>query len=316
MKDEIRKAIRLPLELENETFEMQGEAFELLENGQLDEALKKIWGAWNLLPEPKFNTSCSDTILIDLSEILLIAGKYEDAATILQEWINDLETCGYKIYETTPYILLGEVYLHLNKIEEAKKQFYKAIEYKATQRDFSDKPAFYFDIAKKKLVDELEIVKLFQQEVKSKKEKISPKELSEDIIERIEQLSEQGNEFSEQENHTEAIRVWEQALALIPNPQNNFGESLWLETSIGDAYYMLGDFGNALSHLQNAKSNIEENAYENPFTMLRLGQSCFEIQQIEEAKEYLLRAYMLEGEEIFEGEEKYLTFLKQHVKIE
>lgn len=36
----------------------------------------------------------------------------------------------------------------------------------------------------------------------------------------------------------------------------------------------------------------------------------------EKAKEYLLRAYMFEGEEIFEGsKEKYLEFLQENVNL-
>ncbi len=149
MKEEIRQAVRLTPELEDQTFDMQGEAFELLEDNKPEEAAAKIREAWNLLPEPKFNTSCSDTILCDLIEILTTIGKHEEAKQILAEWTNDQETSGYKVYETTPFILSGENFLYLNEIENAKEQFHKAAKYGATKRDFEDKPAFYFDIAKK-----------------------------------------------------------------------------------------------------------------------------------------------------------------------
>ena len=38
--------------------------------------------------------------------------------------------------------------------------------------------------------------------------------------------------------------------------------------------------------------------------MMRLGQSALEIGKIEEAREYLLRTYMLEGEDFFLDEDK------------
>ena len=143
-----------------------------------------------------------------------------------------------------------------------------------------------------------------------------PQELTDEICEQIEVLSEEGNDYAENEDYNEAIIVWKQALALIPDPQNSYSESQWLEASIGDAYFLLGDFQKALEHFWNAKSNIEENGYENPFIMLRLGQTLLENQEEEEAKEYLLRAYMLEGEEIFEeDDEKYFDFLKQNVAL-
>ncbi len=317
MKSEIRKAVELSPELEDKTFDMQGEAFELLEHNKPEEALEKIKNAWNLLPEPKFNTSCSNIILCDLIEILTKVGKHEEAKTILTDWTNDIETCGYRIYETTPFILSGEIFLYLNKIEEAKEQFHKSAKYGATKRDFSDKPLFYFDIAKKKIIENDEIINLFKKEVlENKSIQEIPKELTDSEIDQIEELSENGNIYFDNENYNKAITIWEKSLSLIPNPKNSYSESLWLETSIGDAYFLLGEYAKALEHFENAKGNMEENAYENPFVMLRLGQTLLENSMNKEAKEYLLRAYMLEEEEIFENEnKKYFNFLKQNVKL-
>ena len=129
-------------------------------------------------------------------------------------------------------------------------------------------------------------------------------------------MSENGNIYFDNENYNKAITIWEKSLSLIPNPKNSYSESFWLETSIGDAYFLLGEYTKALEHFENAKGNIEENAYENPFVMLRLGQTLLENSINEEAKEYLLRAYMLEEEEIFKNEnKKYFNFLKQNVKL-
>lgn len=317
MKDEIRKAIRLSEELEDQTFEMQGEAFELLEEGKKEAAVNRIKQAWDLLPEPKFNTSCSHTILSDLAEILTAAGKHEESKTMLESWIHDTETCGFKIYETTPYILLGNTFMHLNKIDNAKEQFYNAVKHGGTKRDFSEYPTFYFEVAKKKMTDNSEIEKLFDEEVHTNSHHQTKMQARSDgDSEQIDELSEKGSEYFEEENYTEAIKVWQRALSIIPDPQNAYAESLWLETSIGDAYFLLVDYKKALAHLQNAKSNIETNAYENPFIMLRLGQALFENNLNEDAKEYLLRAYMVEGEEIFQSEDdKYFDFLKRNVQL-
>lgn len=317
MKNEIRKAIRLSPELEDKTFNMQGLAFELLEKGKNDEAEAIILEAWNLLPEPKFNTSCSHVILCDLIEILITNKKHQDVKIILEEWIDDLENCGYKVIETEPYIFLGENYLYLNDIDKAKEQFYKTVKYGATKRDFSDKPNLYFDIAKKKITDNDEIEKLFAKEILNQpKQKETLQELSDEVSDQIEELSESGNEYFDDEKYDTAIKIWKKALSLIPNPQNSYSESLWLEASIGDACFLLGEYKKALKHFQNAKNNIEENAYENPFIMLRLGQNYLENDKDNEAKEYLLRAYMLEGKEIFENDDvKYFDFLKQNVEL-
>ncbi|WP_223580666.1 hypothetical protein [Sphingobacterium sp. GVS05A] len=141
--------------------------------------------------------------------------------------------------------------------------------------------------------------------------------MDDQILDKIDQLSEEGNAYCDEENFREAIRAWTEALNLIPSPQNVHAESLWLEASIGDAYFLEDDFENALPHFENAKGNIIENAYENPFIMLRLGQCYLETANTESAQEYLLRAYMMEGKEIFEEESpKYFNFLADNVELD
>lgn len=50
--------------------------------------------------------------------------------------------------------------------------------------------------------------------------------------------------------------------------------------------------------------------------MMRLGQTYLEANKLEEAKEYLLRAYAMEDEDIFELEDpKYLQFLRKNVSL-
>jgi len=318
MNNEIRMAQVLPQELENKVFDLQDETWQLLEKNKISEALVKITEAWELLPEPKFNTSCSHIILCDLIQILNVSGKHQKAKTLCKTWIEDLNTSGYKIIETKPFLFLGETYLYLKQPQQAKEAFLETMNYGATKRDFSDKPAFYFDIAKKKLTDIEEIQKLFDIEMDKEQSMFSNEiiELSDAVSDQIESLSEEGNDFFDDEDYEKAIAVWKKALKLIPQPQNTFAETLWLETSIGDAYFMMGNHQEAFPHFLNAKSNIEENAYENPFIMLRVGQLYFEANDFKNAKEYLLRAYMFEGKEIFEGsKEKYFEFLKENVDL-
>ncbi|MDF2516959.1 MAG: hypothetical protein K0R59_2255 [Sphingobacterium sp.] len=141
--------------------------------------------------------------------------------------------------------------------------------------------------------------------------------MDDQTLDKIDQLSEEGNAYCDEENFPEAIRVWTEALNLVPAPQNVHSESLWLEASIGDAYFLQDDFENALLHFENAKGNIIENAYENPFIMLRLGQCYLETANTESAQEYLLRAYMMEGKEIFEEESpNYFNFLADNVELD
>ncbi len=50
---------------------------------------------------------------------------------------------------------------------------------------------------------------------------------------------------------------------------------------------------------------------------LRLGEDLFELEQKDESLDHLLRAYMLEGKEIFDGEDaKYFEFLSERLELE
>lgn len=319
-KNDIRKAVPLPAALESRTFDLQGTALDYLPN-HIHQAVVTIKSAWDLLPEPKFNTSCSDTILSDYIYILNFALKHEEASLLLGQWIADIEGSGYKIYVVTPYLLMGETLLFLEKPAAAKAYFQKALEL-GTRRDFSDKPVLYLDIATGKITDEEVITHEFEAldllEVWAKKEADTAAvgELSDTVLEKIDEICEAGSELFDEDEYKQAIKTWGKAFDLIPEPQNSYSQSLWLHSSIGDAYFLLGDFKKAAAHFFEAKSNIAENGYTNAFVMLRLGESCFEINDIENAKEFLVRAYMLEGKDLFESEdEKYFNFLRESVKL-
>ena len=59
------------------------------------------------------------------------------------------------------------------------------------------------------------------------------------------------------------------------------------------------------------------NGVSNPYVLFRLGQSLVETQDNNQAREFLLRAYMLVGDDIFwDEDEKYYNVIKDLVKTE
>ena len=54
---------------------------------------------------------------------------------------------------------------------------------------------------------------------------------------------------------------------------------------------------------------------DNPFILLRLGENYLEMEDETNATEFLLRAYMLEGEKIFKEDWKYFQWLSGHVNL-
>lgn len=140
-------------------------------------------------------------------------------------------------------------------------------------------------------------------------------ELNDQIYAKITELSEQGNDAIEINDFQGARSLFESALALLPHPQMRWEAYTWLHASIGDTYFNQMNYASALDSFVLAASG--EDGLENPFILLRLGQSYFEMHQLEQAEEYLLRAYMLEGAEIYESEDpKYLNYMQAKYALE
>ncbi|HRG38303.1 MAG TPA: hypothetical protein PK289_07220 [Bacteroidia bacterium] len=132
--------------------------------------------------------------------------------------------------------------------------------------------------------------------------------------ERIEELSIEGNTFMDDALYEKAIQKFSKALDLVPAPKMEWGESLWLFASIGDAYFQLKKYKEAFENFMQAYKCPDGNS--NPFVNLRIGQCYYELHDEKNAIEYLLRAYMIEGIEIFDEAKSYYDFLSSKVKLD
>lgn len=137
-------------------------------------------------------------------------------------------------------------------------------------------------------------------------------ELQDDLYERIVDLCNQGDNLVDHFEFEKAIKMYLEALNLIPEPKYNWEASTWVYTALGDTCYMNKDFESAKDFLFDAINCPDGSA--NPFIMLRLGESLYELGDVNKSKEYLLRAYLLEGYSIFDSEdEKYFDVIKSEV---
>lgn len=123
-------------------------------------------------------------------------------------------------------------------------------------------------------------------------------ELSDELYVRVEELSETGNEAMENEDYAKAISCFQKALDILPEPKEDWEAYLWLAGSIGDAYFMMRNYGKSLEFFRKCY-NIGET--DNPFILLRLGENYLELEDETNATEFLLRAYMLEGKKNLQG---------------
>ena len=129
------------------------------------------------------------------------------------------------------------------------------------------------------------------------------------IYNKIQELCECGDDLTDLEQYEDAIEKYTQALNLIPEPKYYYEASTWVYTAIGDALFYLENYNQALNMFQEALKC--PNGIGNPFILVRIGECFFETDSLDNAKNYLLQAYMVEGEEIFENEdEKYFEVIR------
>lgn len=134
-------------------------------------------------------------------------------------------------------------------------------------------------------------------------------ELSDAIHGKVVLLSKEGDEQAEIGHYREAVEKYIEALDLLPEPKTEWEACTWLLASIGDANFKSRNYEHARAALTDAMHC--PGAIGNPFIHLRLGQSQFELGNMQRANDELARAYMGAGKEIFDQEDpKYFAHLK------
>jgi tetratricopeptide (TPR) repeat protein len=129
----------------------------------------------------------------------------------------------------------------------------------------------------------------------------------------VQRLSEEGNQLVDIDDYKGALKKFTAALDILPTPKQQWEAALWLYASIGDMHLFLEDYQQAADNYYNALNCPD--GQESGFVHLRLGEALYELEVKEKALDQLLRAYMLEGKEIFEEEEdKYFAFLQENVE--
>lgn len=133
-------------------------------------------------------------------------------------------------------------------------------------------------------------------------------ELNDKVYDKIQKKCDRGNELAGSEQYQEALTEFREALELLPEPNYIWEAATWLYGSIGDMYFQLKKYSPSLDSFMQAQKCPD--GLGNPFICVRIGECFFELGNIERAKQYLMQAYMLEGEEIFlDAEPKYLALI-------
>ncbi|MBV8659733.1 MAG: tetratricopeptide repeat protein [Burkholderiales bacterium] len=141
-----------------------------------------------------------------------------------------------------------------------------------------------------------------------------PNELPDHVYEEITALCKRGDELVNTGNHAEGRQLYVDALRLLPADHVNWNAATWIYVALGDSHFLEGSFEKSLRCFVNAVQCPE--GLGNPFIHLRLGQSCFELGDLDKAADELTRAYMGAGLDIFlQDDPKYLDYLKTRIEI-
>lgn len=140
-------------------------------------------------------------------------------------------------------------------------------------------------------------------------------ELSDEVHDQVTSLSEAGNALAEEGDYSAALTRFSEAWNLLPEPKTDWDAATWLLVAIGDVCFLAKRYEEAREALQYAI--VEAHGLGNPFIHLRLGQSQYELGNMDRAADELMRAYMGAGPEIFRNDDpKYLAFLGTRAKLD
>ena len=137
-------------------------------------------------------------------------------------------------------------------------------------------------------------------------------ELSDALHSEITTLCERGDNLAKTGSYADALKHYWTAWDLLPEPKTDWEAATWILAAVGDANFLSGDFAAGRDNLSMAMHCPD--AIGNPFLHLRLGQCHFELGSLDRAADELARAFLVGGEELFERNSKYFSFLKTRLK--
>lgn len=276
------------------------------EEGNFEKALEVLFEMWDMIPENKLENEESYSVVTGIIETAIECNNKE----IMMQWIDKMDCIsdlrnepGEKEYYR------GKVAYAVGDFEKARENLSVAV--RAGWR-LSEYDQQYIDFlaektTKKSANETANETPLYNNHENNNK---NDDELDDKIYKKIVRLSDRGDKCADEGDFKKAEKLYLQALEYLPSPKYNWEAATWLYTALGDAAYLQNDYSHAIDYLNEALKCPDGLA--NPFILLRLGESFYEQQNFEKAKEYLIQSYMCGGTEIFEEEDsKYFELIEK-----
>lgn len=289
--------------LSDQVSDLIDKALDLYNHAKPAEIMAVLQKAWDLLPNPKNQWDESYSIAHDFVLNHLEDENFDKA----REWAETLLSC--PVGDADPgeaELTYGMVCFEMGDFAEAMDFFADAHEKSGGEIWDAVDPKFEHFFQEQMAEDE---------EEEWEEEEGEGDELDDEIFEKIQHLADEGNDLMDEEDYDSAVNKFNEALNLLPEPRGDWEASTWLYASVGDAHFFKTDYAAAAEAFYQAFQS--PNGMINPFVLLRLGQSLLETGDEPNATEYLLRAYMVEGRDIFDEENpKYFQFLESKVELD
>jgi len=109
-----------------------------------------------------------------------------------------------------------------------------------------------------------------------------------------------------EDNYYEAALIrFQEALNILPD--GFWGCEAYAYAGKGEAYQALENWEEAFQSFMWVYVNDQT---ENPYVLMNIGICNYHLDNMEKAKEFLLAAYKIDGEDVFEGAEEYLDIIR------
>ena len=137
------------------------------------------------------------------------------------------------------------------------------------------------------------------------------KDLEPELKAQVVDICNKAVEAQEEERFHASNRYLQDVYELLPEPKSEWKAYTWLISSMADNHFEQDEYVAAFEKFEEVFT-LDDESNENAYLCLRRGQCALELEHDDLAKQLLIRAFELEGKELFEDEHsKYLKLAKQ-----
>lgn len=298
--------------------ELKGRLDELIAEGvharnadDLPGALSKWQEAWSLLPEPKLSWELyPQALTLSITDTSVDAGEIAEAA----RWLELVEQA-YEPHTEESRVLVdfvkAKLFFRAGKDDLAFAYFDAIVKAKGTQIFDGEAPA-YFEFYRSHAQPDTATVSPAgapRIEVPDPGTGRPQVQLDDATHRRVLELLESGDELADGGSEAQAAEQYIEGLRLLPDPKTQWEHALMLYTALADVCLSFEQYEEAEDAARYAMQS--QHGLGNGYVWLRLGDALRGQHRDKDALEAYTSAYMVEGDELFEGEDEALAMLDE-----